>query len=94
MAFAPTTTYIQPYGDGSIRGRFVAHKPRAMYEYSENRTGMFPDFPYLVWVTQPIPGIDQGYRFARVLKTRAHVLIDEGNVETWVFSSHKEYDHE
>ena len=50
------------------------------------------DYPHLVWVmdeNNPMRKHDQGFRYARVMKTRAHVIVDEDEngpvVEIWKF---------
>lgn len=90
MAFAPLETYQFPQGDGSILGQFCEADTGNLFEFSENRTGQLQqEFPHLVWVTEPRPGIDGGFRYARVLKTRVHIAVDEDEngpvVETWHF---------
>ena len=95
MAFADTKTYFGT-GDGSILGRFNEQDTGNLFEFSKNTEGN-DEFPHLVWVSDnPVNGWP--CRYARVLKTRAHVVVDEdeyGNpvVETWHFrqNSHKLY---
>lgn len=92
MAFAPFCTYSYPQGDGSIIGQFRESQTGELFEFSENRTGLFQDeFPHLVWVSVPGgPGGEQGFRFARVLKTRAHVLVDDDQpTEVWRFKNNQ-----
>jgi hypothetical protein len=103
MAFADQNTYFG-VGDGSILGRFNERDTGNLFEFSKNPAhGVFAnpqgtdEFPHLVWVSDnPVNGWP--YRYARVLKTRAHVVVDEdefGNpvVETWHFkqNSHNLY---
>ena len=95
MAFAPTTVYQDPLGDGSIIGQFREADTGNLFEYSENRTGQFPEYPHLVWVTTPREGIDSGFRFARVLKTRVYIAVDEDDngavEEKWLTRGHRTY---
>lgn len=95
MAFAPTTVYQAPAGDGSIIGQFREADTGNLFEYSENRTGQFPEYPHLVWVTTPRTGIDSGFRFARVLKTRVYIAVDEDDngpvEEKWITWRHRIY---
>lgn len=97
MAYAPSSTYINT-GDGSIIGRFNEVDVNRMFEFSENRDDMTGawDFPHKVWVTNPRPGIDHGFRYARVLKTVAYIAVDEDAygqpvVEKWDIKQHRVY---
>jgi len=67
--FADRSTY-HDCGDGSIIGSFRHKDTDVLFEFSENRTGSYEDYPHLVWV-------HGGYRYATVKKTVAHVVIDE-----------------
>jgi len=55
---------------------------RNWFEYKPNDTGMFPEYPHIVRVSSD-PINDWGYRYAKVLKTVAYVLVDEDMVERW-----------
>ena len=92
MAFAPLSTY-HDCGDGSCLGRFREQDTGNLFEYSENNTGQFPEWPHLVWVSEPQPGVEQGFRYARVMKTRALLWVDEDCTTKWFFrsGSHREY---
>ena len=81
-------------------GVFVEKEVGNYFEYSKNNDfgevpiGWADKYPHKVWVG----GLanDQGYRYARVLKTRAYICVDEDEygqpvVEKWYFKSHKEY---
>jgi hypothetical protein len=96
MSFAPSTTYFD-VGDGTIRGSFVEKSVGNFFEFSlnteENTFG--EDYPHKVWVSSN-PVNDSGWRYARVLKTVAYVVVDEdaeGNpvVEKWDIKEHNSY---
>ena len=95
--FAPLSTYFDR-GDGSILGRFVENERGKLFEYSENRQNNAPPWglPHLVWVTEPIEGLDSGFRYAIVKKTVAYIAIDEDAegqpiMEKWQIKQHKRY---
>jgi len=95
MAFAPSSVY-KDVGDGSIVGRFVEKDCGNLFEFSENNDGIFPEFPYKVWVANPIDGLESGYRYAKVLKTVAYLAVDEdeyGNVvvDKWNIKAYTKY---
>lgn len=82
MAFAPNSMVRQ------IEGEFYLPETKASFEYKKSDTswtGSFLeglDFPHEVFM------IDGSTRFARVLKTVAHVVVDETDdgkpvVEKW-----------
>ena len=75
MSFAPSTTY-RDIGDNSILGVFRGKAGYAhLFEFSVNNTGMFPEYPHLIWVSSE-EGPDE-YRYGRVRKTVADIVIDE-----------------
>lgn len=95
MAFADSSTYFNT-GDSSIIGMFTEKEVGNYFEYSHNNDGVMEDYPHLVWVTNPIEGIDQGYRYARVLKTVAYIVVDEDDygrpvVEKWYIKDNRTY---
>lgn len=104
MAYAPLDTYFID-GDGSIIGFFIETENGYPFEFSANpeltlaplaHGGKNVDFPHLVWVCDPVPGIDCGYRKALVKKTVAHVITDERDdgslrVEKWNIKDHRIY---
>jgi hypothetical protein len=98
MAFADSSVY-KDTGNGTIIGRFDEADTGNLFEYSANDDDFdfARPYPHKVWVTTPRPGIDSGYRYATVLKTRAYVVVDEDEngpvIEKWFFkqNSHKEY---
>lgn len=87
MAFAPLSTYHGPQGDGSILGQFQETEFNNMFEFSENRTGIYPEFQHLVWCGPT----GEEFRYANVKKTVAYVLIDEGVVEKWSIKRYRAY---
>lgn len=107
MAFAPTTVYCFPYGDGSIVGRFDESSAGGhLFEYSTNPNpvmappahgGAPVEFPHMIWVTTPSP-LDSGFRMAKVSKTVVHMIVDEADdgswvVEKWKIRNHVVYDN-
>ena len=94
MAFAPTEVISPPYGDGSILGCFNEKECGNFFEFSENNEDFYPDYPHKVWVTTPWR-MDVGWRFAKVLKTVAYILVndDDGNdvVEKWSIKKYRKY---
>ncbi len=102
MAFAPANTSFFPHGDGSIRGSFRNSETDTFFEFSavadEDRycDAVPAEFNMKVWVTQPWDG-DCGWRFAKVVKTRAYVVVDENDdgtpvVEKWVTKQTRFFD--
>jgi hypothetical protein len=85
MAFAPF----------EIRtvGAFVEAGFKNLFEF--DRLSDREDFPFRVWVTSPVKGIDSGWRYARVLKTVAYLVVDEDDngdvVEKWSLSDVRFY---
>ena len=54
-------------------------------------------WPHRVWVTNPIENIDSGFRYARVLKTVAYIVVDEDEygdaiVEKWNIKKQRIYE--
>ena len=88
MAFADRSTY-KDIGDGSIMGRFHEKETGNLFEFSLNNDNNleFPvaEYPHKIWVTTPVSGIDQGYRYGKVLRTRCHIVCDEDRTEVWHF---------
>ena len=90
MAFAPTHTCFAPTGDGSARGSFRHADTKVHFDFSaatEAEQAFGPEFDMKVWVR------DEEFRFAKVMKTVAHVVVDEdehGNpvVEKWQTRGH------
>ena len=76
---------------GQFRERTGGH----WFFYKSNCTGEMRDFPHLVRVSDD-PINDWGFRFARVLKTVAYVVVDEGAdgqpiVEKWSLTAQNTY---
>lgn len=97
MAFAHQSTYFV-IGDNSILGSFEEKDCGNYFEFSENRDEIpgMENFPHKVWVTSLKPGIDGGFRYARVLKTVAYICVDEDAhgdpvVEKWYIKQHRLY---
>lgn len=94
MAFAPHTNddITDSNGLPRLMGYFQVDGSSG-FEYAarpaDDRGGWAPEFDKLVYVSD-------GTRIARVLKTRAHVVIDETSdgrpvVETWLLRAHYRY---
>ena len=82
MAYAPTSTHFDR--DGTILGCFNEREFGKHFEFSKNPAyGVFehpfgPDeFPHLVWISDYEKAGGWPYRYARVLKTVAYVVVDE-----------------
>ena len=80
----------------NIIGGFVEKSAGNYFEYQSNpEKGMFcSGYPHKVWVTSPIKGLDSGWRYARILKTVAYVVIDEDQygqpvIEKWHIKNHR-----
>ena len=90
MSYAPSSVYFDS-GDGTIIGRFNEVDVDNMFEFSENTDDMTGawDFPHKIWV-------GDGYRYGKVLKTRAYIAVDEDAmgqpiVEKWDIKQHRVY---
>lgn len=79
-------------------GCFVEKDHGNYFEYSRNDDDFdwidSEEFPHKIWVG----GLsnDAGYRYGRVLKTRAYIVVDEDEygkpvVEKWHFKENREY---
>lgn len=104
MAFADRSVY-KDVGDGSILGGFYEKEYGNFFEFSSNpeitlappaHGGKNMNFPHRVWVTTPTPGIDSGWRYAKVGKTVVHIITDEDEngwavVEKWDIKGHRLY---
>ena len=109
MTHAPSTTSFPPHGDGSIIGCFTEKDHGKFFEFSENYSptlcdrykilhcdeDFYLDYPHKVWVTTPWH-MDEGWRFAKVLKTVAYVLTNDEDgydvVKKWHIKGRREYD--
>ncbi len=71
-----------------ILGCFNENDHGAFFEYAERRwhcDDIEPSLPHIVYVGHGET------RLAKVLKTVAYVLIDEGKIERWQIKSHREF---
>lgn len=95
MAYAP----LPECHTKNVLGRFVEKDFGKTFEYSKNEHlvlappahgGKNIEFTHKIWV-----GPLGEYRFARVGKTVAHVIVDENDfgyvVEKWIIKQHVEY---
>jgi len=64
------------YHTKNAKGQFVEKGFGNYFEYSDNNTGEFPEYPHLVWVGGLVN--DCGYRYANVKKTVVYIAVDEG----------------
>ena len=86
MALAPI--------DEKVVGVFVEKSVGNYFCYSANTEDSSKEWPYKVWVTHPILGLDSGWRYAKVLKTVAYLMVDEDEygdpvVEKWLIKNNK-----
>lgn len=88
MAFAPHTNDMVNESNNlpKILGSFRETEYKNYFEYAENNTGLFPEYPHIVYI-----GGDCGYRFANVKKTVAYILIDESIDDKWKIQQHRQY---
>ncbi|AGR47944.1 hypothetical protein PHIM7_234 [Sinorhizobium phage phiM7] len=91
MSFAPFRT------TDDVLGGFVEKSHGHFFEYSQDTKALPPldDFPVKVWVT-PAGKSTPEFRWAKVLKTVAHVVVDEDPegkpvIEKWNIKDHKHY---
>ncbi len=87
MSHAPTSTYFQPHGDGTIQGCFTHKEHDSYFEFStatpEESAWAGAEYNMKIWLL----GGTQ-WRLAKVLKTVAYVVIGEDEhgrpyVERW-----------
>ena len=87
MAFAPITA------SRTLTGNFTEPTYGKCFEYDSLSDSL--EHPHRVWVTTPWTGIDSGWRYAKVLKTVAHIVIDEDEnglvIEKWQIKRHSVY---
>lgn len=85
MALAPLSAYNQ----GKVLGEFTHAETGARFDYTAAPDKLWDrtEFDKAVWQ------IDGTYRFAKVLKTVAHVIVDETEdgfvVESWPLKRHQ-----
>ena len=92
MAYAPESTLFNAGGDSSILGQFTEKDCGRTFEFSTAKSTPFAGYDVLVWLS------DSSYRFARVLKTVAYIVIDEGTdgepvCEKWEIKAHTLYEN-
>ena len=83
-----------------LLGSFNEADYGSLFEYAvrpDEGLDFAPDCPHIIYFTALRPGIDQGYRFAKVLKTVAYVCVDEDEdgqpiYEKWHLKRHHNYD--
>jgi hypothetical protein len=106
MAFAPhTNTDVHDTKDYNkfplILGSFFVEKDkRTIFEYAvrpDDGINFAPDCPHIVYVTNVIDGRGIGFRYAKVLKTVAWIVVDEDDggepiYEKWEIKQHRHYD--
>ena len=73
------------YNPTSVCGRFIHRETKCHFEFraTDNEWALEQGFGYEVAVATQGMKNDQGYRFARLLKTVAHILVDQDIVESW-----------
>lgn len=75
----------------SIIGSFTEKMFGNHFEFSNNTDDIYKQFPHKIWVTEPKEGIDSGFRYGKVLKTKVYILIDENVDEFWRIKKYKLY---
>lgn len=87
MAYAA----LKELDSGNVLGRFINAETRAVFEYGVVGDLPFgPEYRCAVWLS------DGSFRYAKVLRTVAYVVVDEDEcggpvVERWEIRQHKEY---
>ena len=75
-------------------GNFIEKDYGLYFEYSNNTTDLFPDYPHLVWVGDTI-GAGWCFRYANVKQTVAYICTNEDDngpiVEKWNIKQNKKY---
>lgn len=68
-----------------VIGCFQHKETKCRFEFraTDNEWALEQGFGYEVAVATQGLLSDQGFRFARLLKTVAHILVDENEVESW-----------
>lgn len=104
MAFAPHTNEkaIFDVNTPIILGGFDEKENGNFFEYAirpDEGIDFAPDCPHIVYVTNKIEGVEHGFRYAKVLKTVAWVVVDEDDngepvYEKWNIKGHRFYDTE
>ena len=77
----------------TVTGNFVEREFGKWFDYDALSGSL--EHPHRVWVTTPREGIDSGWRYAKVLKTVVHIVIDEDEnglvIEKWSIKNHAVY---
>jgi len=90
MAYAPYAACLKKL----VKGCFKHAKSGAFFEYAELEKGEFAPFPgYMMKV---YCGPFEEWRYAKVVASRAYVVVEEGPagepvVEKWVIKAHRKY---
>jgi hypothetical protein len=78
-------------------GAFVEKSVGNTFEFSINdEQGEAPEWPHRVWVASGKIANDSGWRYARVMKTVAYIVVDENDygeavVEKWDIKKYRTY---
>jgi hypothetical protein len=85
---------LAPYAvTRTVIGQFTERERGKHFEYDRLSDSL--EHPYRVWVTTPWQGIDSGWRYAKVLKTAVHIVVDEDEngfvIEKWSIKNHSIY---
>jgi hypothetical protein len=85
---------LAPYAAAQkLTGHFTETELGKYFEYDRLSDSL--EHPYRVWVTTPWEGIDSGWRYAKVLKTVVHIVVDEDEngfvIEKWSIKNHSIY---
>lgn len=101
MGYAPISTHYD--NDGSILGCFVEKEFGLTFEFTTNlevaegdKFVSADEFPHKVWINDFEKAGGWPFRYARILKTCAYVVVDEdadGNpvIEKWDIKGHRLY---
>jgi len=77
----------------NLTGQFVERERGKYFEYDAFSDSA--EYPHRVWVTTPWKGIDSGWRYAKVLKTVVHIVVDEDEngfvIKKWSIKNHSVY---
>ncbi len=94
MAFASHTNDRRPNGEPLLLGNFIECDFENLFEYSEAANSPFEGFDQQIYV-----GNNGETRFAKILKTVAYIVIDEGDdgaaiTEKWQIRRNRAYNLE
>lgn len=87
---------LAPVGkDGQLVGSFTEKTVGNYFEFDFDPEKTMAAYPYRVWVAQPISGLESGWRYARILKTVAYIIVDENDdgvvVEKWDIKNRRDF---